>query len=248
MQCEIGLIQSENRVLIKNFEAQDRDEKMVELSDLSDYQLQLLLFNSQNISDEIKEALLIQSKNVPIRDINDFNIQTDEFTNLTIDQAREFSRKSLNAWILNNNISLMDELFDVSTHLKNLWPNDRTTFFEELWSLIKNNLGSSELTIIYNDIIKAKKEGEKNKLIQSKVHGKRKGNPQETNESEKKLLKDLSQSFQNTFEVLEYDIEKSQVMISAIIQKSPILILAKGVKMTKIQEKLLKLLIESLSI
>jgi hypothetical protein len=49
-----------------------------------------------------------------------------------------------------------------------LWPNDRTGFFEEFWFTLRSQLGASEMTIIYNDMLKATKEGEKNKLIKVK--------------------------------------------------------------------------------
>ena len=37
---------------------------------------------------------------------------------------------------------------EVKAHLLGLWPNDRSGFFEELWFILKTNLGAPNMKLI----------------------------------------------------------------------------------------------------
>jgi hypothetical protein len=67
------------------------------------------------------------------RDVNIFEKMSYEDARIVFDKMRE-------NWILQNNISMIEEMFKVRNHLLSLWPNDRAGFFEELWFIIKTNL------------------------------------------------------------------------------------------------------------
>ena len=99
-----------------------------------------------------------------------FNIDYNSFELAKKEEVSDHFHKIWGQWLLRNNIGLLDELFTVIEHLKKLLPNDRATFFEELWFTLKSNLGTSFLKLIYNDV---QNNGEKSKdhLIQMKVEG-----------------------------------------------------------------------------
>jgi hypothetical protein len=130
--------------------------------------------------------------------------------------------------------------------MNKLYPNERTAFFEELWSLLKNNLGATDLKIIYNDIEMAKKESEKNKLIRIKVEGKRNPNPVVGKEMEDKLMKHYENDFVQTFNVSEYNPHKGELVLTASINNSPVLVMARVNQLTRLQKALLNSLFEGL--
>ena len=150
-------------------------------------------------------------------------------------------------WILQNNVSLIEEIFKVRNHLLNLWPNDRSGFFEELWFILKTNLGATNLKLIYNDMIKAKTENEKNKLVKIKVVGDRFPGLSSVDEADELVLKSYEKDFGNNFEITDYNKEKGQLVICASIKKSPVLIMTNVYQLTRLQKAILSSLFEGLN-
>ena len=129
-----------------------------------------------------------------------------------------------------------------------LWPNDRSGFFEELWFILKTNLGASNLKLIYNDMIKSKNEHEKNKLVKVKVQGERYPELVSCDEMDERVLKSYEKDFGNIFDITDYNKEKGQLVICANIKKSPVLIMANIYQFTRLQKALLSSLFEGLNL
>ncbi|WP_372651790.1 hypothetical protein [Halobacteriovorax sp.] len=249
MEFNLGLIKSENQFLLRSFnDGEDDNGKVLDLSELKNTNLQALFYDEDQLENEdLKSALLEDSKYFPIRSLKEINSDFDSFQSLSLEETQSIFSRVHNNWLLQNNVTLLEELFKVITHLNGLWPNDRTTFFEELWFILKSNLGAKSVRIIFNDIQIAKKDNEKNKLIQVKVEGERLPNPTEGGELEAKIMSNYEKEFNNTFDIAEYSEEKGQVVITATIKKSPVVIMAEVYELSRMQKAILGALFTGLS-
>ncbi len=249
MEFNLGLIKSENQFLLKSFNNESDDNgKILDLSELKNSNLQALFYDEEQLENEdLKAALLEDSKYFPIRSLKEINSDYDSFQSMPLEEVRSIFSKVHDNWLLQNNVTLLEELFKVINHLNGLWPNDRTTFFEELWFILKANLGAKSIRIIFNDIQIAKKENEKNKLIQVKIEGERVPNPTEGGELEAKIMSNYEKDFNSGFDIAEYSKEKGQLVITATIKKSPVVIMAEVYEMSRMQKAILGTLFTGLS-
>ncbi len=249
MDFQLAFIKNPQQIILKDFGQITKEPrgKIMDIEELSNLNLQGLFLSETLLEDpEFLGNLTTSVEKNPIRTAEEINLNADLFENLTTEEATPYFHKVYNSWVLQNNLSLLEELTTVIKHLNNLWPNDRTAFFEEFWSIVRRNLGTSELTLVYNDMQKAKKEGEKNKLIKVKVHGTAKPNPEEGGELETKLMKNYEKLFQAEFEVVEYNKEKGQMVSVFTIKKSPVILMANIYGLTRLQKSLMKALIDGL--
>lgn len=251
MQCQMGYVKNANQLIIKemDFSSNSNSSKVIGLDELQDQNLQVLFYEEEQLAedDTLKEAMMISSKFYPIRIANELSLTKESFEKLEISQAQEVLSKVLSNWILQNNIILLEELYQVVDHLNALWPNDRTAFFEELWFILKNNLGASSIRLIYNDLKKIGKNDDKNTLIQVTIEGDKMPNPKEGAEFEKKLMDNYKEEFINQFTVAEYLPEKGQLVLAGSIKKSPFLVMATVSEFTRLQQSIVQTFIQSLS-
>lgn len=151
--------------------------------------------------------------------------------------------KSTARWILANNLKTIEQLGPTISYLKDLWLKDRNSFFEELWFLIKSNLGTQELNIIFHDLkepsAKQAEKGEKPKLCYSYVEGKKIPQLYEGKDKESYLMKEYENEFTDIFSVTEFSTEKGQLTACGKIDLSPILVMAKLPSLNQIQQSLL---------
>jgi len=199
-------------------------------------------------NEEVLQKISKESKFTPIKPISTEILNLDSFENLNEQEALELTEKVNVAWVLQNNLALLENLFENINHLKMLWPNDRTTFFEELWYLLKNNLGSKNLKLAYNHLQKAKKDSEKNQLIRVVIAGKKLPNPTENKELGDALFTHYEGQFNQNFNVHSYEEESGKLVILGSINNSPLIIMAEGKALTKLQKALLKSLFDGLQI
>jgi len=249
MDYQLAFIKNPQQLVLKDFGSQSELNrgKIMDIDELPNLNLQGLFLSEELLENpEFLGTLNTSIEKNPIRTAEDFNLTLDSFEGLSTEEATPFFKKTFESWILQNNLSLLEELTTVIKHLNGLWPNDRTAFFEELWSILRRNLGTSELTLVYNDIQKAKKEGEKNKLIKVKVHGTSKPNPVVGGELEDTLMKNYETLFSPEFDVVEFNKEKGQLVCVFTIKKSPIVLMANVYGITKLQKSILKALIDGL--
>lgn len=248
MEFTLGFIKNDKQVSLRTFNLEgESSAKLVNIEELEDMAPQALFFNSTGINDETRALVTKLAGLMPVRSKNEADLTYEEFEKLECDNARGFFLRTSEAWTIQNNLATLKELFPLIHHLKKLYPNDRTTFFEELWNNIRANLATSELTLIYNDLDKGEKEGDRPKLIRAKVSGTTKGSPEVGGELEEKLMNHYENDFGEHFEVIEYKSDRAELVATMTIGKSPVLMMAKTPQITKLQTSLLTALIDGLA-
>lgn len=224
------------------------NNRVIDLSEARQHPLQGYIYGEDLKSEDFLNGLENEIKFYPIRSQTEFSLSLESFEKLSYQEAKSIFDKMRENWILQNNISLIEELFKVRNHLLGLWPNDRSGFFEELWFILKTNLGASNLRLIYNDMVKSKQEHEKNKLIKVKVQGDRYPELATCDEMDEQILKSYEKNFGSLFDITDYNKEKGQLVICANIKKSPVLIMANIYQLTRLQKSLLASLFEGLNL
>jgi hypothetical protein len=240
----IALIKSQGQYLSFNT-ANTGESKIIDLDSLlDDKSIHLLLCPQGELWNELQETLVKFNLTIPVRPTEHFNINDENFKSFTSDQYKEIVTASYEAWVLSNNISLIEEMKMVTHHLNDLYQNDRNTFFEELWFILKRNLGACSLSVIYNDIIMAKKEGEKNKLIQANLSGDISPIYTKGEESEKAIIESYKKDIDQFFQIAEYNKERGQLVAHTSIQDSPIVIMGTVPTVNQLQCSIIKSLFD----
>lgn len=249
MEFTLLFTKNHEQGVVKTFRpGENITSKVVDLAEAKNFSIQGYIFSEELKSDDFMSALESEVKFYPIRSNSEFGINVEQFEKLPYDEAKKIFDRMRDNWILQNNISLIEEIFKVRNHLLGLWPNDRSGFFEELWFILKSNLGASSLKLIYNDMIKSKNENEKNKLVKVKVQGDRYPELTSCDEMDEIVLKSYEKDFGNIFEITDYNKEKGQLVICGSIKKSPVLIMANIYQLTRLQKSLLNSLFEGLNL
>lgn len=221
--------------------------KIMDILEAKNQGIQGFIFTDELSNEEFLSSLESDLKFYPIRSNNEFNLTSESFEKLSFNEGKIIFDRLRENWVLQNNIFLMEDVFKVRNHLMGLYPNDRQSFFEELWFILKSNLGASNIKLIYNDLIKGKAENEKNRLVKIKVWGDKYPETTPIDEMDEIVLKSYEKNFGNVFEITDYDKNKGQLVICANIKKSPVLIMANVYQLTRIQQALLSSLFEGLN-
>lgn len=237
------------QAVIRNFKVNESPtSKIIDLAEAKQHPINGYIFAEDLKGDDFLTGLENEIKFYPIRSNAEFDLSLANFENLTYEEGKKIFDKMRENWILQNNISLIEEIFKVRNHLLGLWPNDRSGFFEELWFILKSNLGATNLKLIYNDMIKSKQEHEKNKLVKVKVQGDRYPELVSCDEMDEHVLKSYEKDFGSIFDITDYNKEKGQLVICANIKKSPVLIMANIYQLTRLQKSILSSLFEGLNL
>jgi len=246
MDLHLAFIKNDQQFLLRNL---DNNEKSL-IMPLTEVRAQKIdaLFIPQELSsiDEVNQIINSESAHYPIKVVSTETLSADDFDKLEKEKAIPMFESLSSSWILNNNIRLVDSVVTTANHLKGLWPNDRTAFFEELWNLMRKNLGSQKLTIAYNHLRKAQKEGEKNQLIRVIVEGEKSPNPVENKELGEMLFNNYDKKFTSSLEIVEQN-ENQQVLL-VTINDSPVIIMSHGKPVSLLQKSSLKALIDVIQI
>lgn len=236
------------QAVVRSFKSDEAPEsKIIDIAETRSLPIGGFIYSEDLKNEEFLGSLEGELKFYPIRSQTEFDLTLEKFEKLTYEDAKKIYDRMRENWILQNNISLIEEIFKVRNHLLGLYPNDRSGFFEELWFILKSNLGATNLRLIYNDMIKAKNENEKNKLIKVKVQGERYPELANCDEMDEHILKNYEKDFGNIFEITDYNKAKGQLVICASIKKSPVLIMANIHQLTRLQKALLTSLFEGLN-
>lgn len=247
MQRQIGYIKNQNQIIIRQL-GNNSSSKIADVAEISSEKFDCIFYSPELLEEEgIHTFLKKEAKHTPIHEVKNFFNNADEFEAKSNDDLSQVYDKIASNWILQNNIVLLDELFEVVDHLKSLWPNDRTAYFEELWHIFRVNLGASNLKFIYNDIENASKNTDRKALVHITIEGEKVPNPKKGKEFEEKLMKHFENEFVNPFQITEYNESKGELTICGNILKSPFIIMAKVGSISKLQETVLATLIKALS-
>lgn len=248
MDFSLAYTKNSEQVILKQFDLDGTtNSKILNLEDMKSEQVHGLIYDTSIVQEEFLSQIESEMKFYPIRSNTEFQLNVATFENLSTNDAKKVFDKIRENWILQNNITLIEEIFKTRSHLLGLYPNDRSSFFEELWFILKSNLGATNLRLIYNDLIKAKNENEKNKLVKVKIIGSRYPEPVNVDDMDEAVLKLYEKDFGNIFEITDYNKDKGQLVICATIKKSPVLIMANIYQLTRLQKSVLISLFEGLN-
>tara|TARA_Y100000296_G_C5156640_1_gene249450 strand:+ start:1031 stop:1786 length:756 start_codon:yes stop_codon:yes gene_type:complete len=244
----IGIIDNTNQFSLINLIDGKLNEKVVSTEDLEKQHLHALFYKKEILEvNDINEILNKSQNFYPLTSLEDISSSKEEFIKKSFEEAYTLYENSLESWRLQNNVILLETLFEHADHLKNLWPNDRTAFFEELWFILKRNLGASEIKIVYNDIKKASAKSDRNELIQVTIEGNKHPNPKEGGDFEKSLMDQFAEEFAVPFNVSEFNEEKGQLVLTAVVNDSPMIIMAEVPSFSRVQSAVVSAFMNSLS-
>ncbi len=245
MLLKIATIISENNASLKEFNTQagEISSKRIDSHSIIDESLNLLLIDENDDISAISSLLEKEEKFYPIAPLQSVQMDKDAFEMLEADDLFSLYSKVSARWILNNNIKTIEQLYPTITYLKDLWIKDRNSFFEELWFILKTNLASNELNIIFHDLKepteKQVEKGEKPKLCYSYVKGEKIPNLFEGKDQEAYLMKEYDSEFSQFFNITEYSKEKGEMIACAKIDLSPVLFMAKLSNFNQLQRSIL---------
>ncbi len=247
MNLSVAFVKNENQVLYRQFSKEENSSFVFNFEDLKQKSLHGL-FVPTNLMDSspVLEKVETESSFSPVRPVEDDFLNEQKFEQLNFNEAQNLLEKTFSTWTLQNNLYLLENLFETLAHLKALWPNDRTAFFEEVWNLLKLNLGTTSMTLAYNHMRKPKKDSEKSQLVRVVIEGEKHPNPAENKELGLALFQNYEGQFTMPFEVKSFDADKGELVALGSINASPFIVMAKVFDLTSLQNSLLKSLFDGL--
>lgn len=249
MDIVVGFAKSDSQIWVKeiNTNNQNINDAIIDREHINDTPLNLLIS---------PEASWIEGFNLknelglyPILNDQTVGLSIDEFETIDGNALQELYFKQNHYWVLKNNMQTLEEIYPLISHLKNLWDKDRISFFEELWTFFKKNLGTNELTILFNDLeeVQNKDGGTTPKLIQSAIEGKKSYNIRQASIQEISLLDHFKGKFSDHFEIETLNLDKNELVGIVQIENSPIMIMAKIGSFNEIQRSLINAIFNGLS-
>lgn len=247
MIISLGFVRSSSQVLVKELDwAQNTiQSRLIDVTDLSDQNLQGLFVEDDEHFSSLANILEKEKNFYPIIDAKDETLTFSSFEDQPPMQMRELYLKIVNRWTMFQNFNSIENLYQITNHFRELWKKDRLTFFEEFWYWMKRNLGPTDLTILFNDVIHTEEKDENNekkdrpKLTQSLLTGTKKGNFHQGGTKEKELMQNYLDKFHEIFEVTEFNQSKGQFVATAQIDRSPIIFMARTIHLNQLQKVLL---------
>lgn len=256
MIISLGFVRSAGQILIKELDwAQNKlDSKLIDVTDLPDQNIQGLYIEDNEHYSSLAGILEKEKSFYPIMDANDDQISFSTFESLPAQQFKDLYSKIINRWIMSQNLQTVEQFNAHINHFKSLWLKDRITFFEELWYWLKRNLGATDLTIIFNDVVKSEEKDENNekrerpKLVQSLISGTKKANFHQGGAKEKELMSHYVEKFHDIFEVTEFNPAKGQFVATAQIERSPMIFMSRTSQLNQLQKSVLSGLFNGLQV
>lgn len=247
MIISLGFVRSSSQVLIKelNWQQNSLDSKIIDVTDLPDQNLQALFIQDNEHFSSLVSILEKEKAFYPIMDANDENLTLSSFESMPAQQFKDLYMKVQNRWTMHQNFNSIEHSWKITNHFRDLWKKDRLSFFEEMWYWMKRNIGATDLTIIFNDVVSTVEKDENNekkerpKLAQSLLSGSKKGNFQQGTPKEKELMQSYVDKFHDVFEVTEFNPSKGQFVATAQIERSPIIFMARTAQLNQLQRTLL---------
>ncbi|MCT4640902.1 MAG: hypothetical protein N4A33_01305 [Bacteriovoracaceae bacterium] len=232
-----------------DYKNQSQSSIVVDIEEIEKMDLNLFVItdNDEDTANHLK-MIEKEAKFYPVITAGALGLDSDMINDLSFNDLKDIYSKVASSWMLNNNIGLIENMYSITTHLRNLWVQDRNAFFEELWFKLKQNLATTDLSVIFNDLKEEKKKEDevKRSLFHAVVKGKKTGQIFEAKDYESKLMEEYKNDFTNTLSITEYSPEKGELVMTVKINLSPILIMAKVSGFNQIQQSVLKGLFEGL--
>jgi len=245
MKLRVGYVKSASQINLKEIDTINKTFSSVifDVTELKERSMDLILLDHNDELDSIQPTLDGESKFYPVTAGNSLGLDKESFESLSAEETMDLYSKINSRWILNNNIQTIEQIYSSITYLKDLWVNDRNAFFEELWFMLKTNLASNELTILFHDLKepteKQKEKGDKPSLCYSKVMGEKTPQIFDGKPADADLMKNYENDFNDIFEITEFDSNNGQLVATAKIDLSPVLIMAKLHSFNQLQRSIL---------
>lgn len=237
MELRLGYAPSANQLNVKilNLDNQQITDQRIDLENIKNSELNMLLYTE---SEQVDHYVKDENKYYPVMSSAQLNTDLAQFDELNFEDLLNLYESISQRWTLANNLSTIEQLPTLANYLKDLWAKDRNNFFEELWYLLKTNLSTYELNIIFHDVKNHEKEDAKPELTSASIRGSKNAQIFAGTEVEEKLLKEYDAEFTHYFKICEYDQSKNQLVICARVNISPILILAKLPELNQVQKSI----------
>lgn len=247
MIISLGFIRSGSQVLIKelNWTQNSLETKIIDVTDLPDHNLQGLYVDDNEHFSSLVSLLEKEKAHYPILDARDENLTITSFEAMPAQAFKDAYMKVLNRWTLHQNLNSVEHMWKITNHFRDLWKKDRISFFEEFWYWMKRNLGATDLTIIFNDVVSTEEKDENNekrerpKLTQSILSGTKKSNFVQGGAKEKELMQSYLDKFHDVFEVTEFNSSKGQFVATAQIERSPMIFMARTAQLNQLTRTVL---------
>lgn len=239
MQVHIGFLKSPQQVLIKQLDWNENalERRTIDFNDIESEPLNALFIQDQTGLEETAEILDKEKHLYPILESTEFDLSAENFESLEEEKVKAIFTTVTNRWTLHQNLTAIKEMVATAEHFRELWSKDRLTFFEELWYWLKRQLGSTSLSIVFNDVDESQ---EKAKLIQSMLHGKKKAHFESNQENTALLTQEYQETYQEGLEITEYDPHKKRMVATLMIEGSPIIIMAQVDELNNLQRAILE--------
>lgn len=256
MIISLGFVRSSSQVLIKelNWIQNSLETRIIDVTDLPDQNLQALFIHDNEHYSSLVGLLEKEKAFYPIMDAQDENLSLSSFESMPAQQFRDLYLKVVNRWTMHQNFSSIENVWKITNHFRDLWKKDRISFFEEMWYWMKRNLGATELTMLFNDVISTEEKDENNekkerpKLTTSLLSGTKKGNFQQGSAKERELMHNYIEKFHDVFEVTEFNPSKGQFVATAQIERSPIMFMARTAQLNQLQRTVLAAVFNGLQV
>lgn len=245
MGIKVGFVKSSTQIMLKDIDKINKsiNSMIFDATELKDQELNLLLFDPADDLEGLESNFNEEGKFYPVAPSDTLGLEKDIFEDLNAEELLDVYSRVNARWILNNNIKTIEQIYSLITYLRDLWVNDRNSFFEELWFILKTNLATHELTIIFNDVKepseKQKEKGAKPQLCHSFVTGNKSPQIFEGTEKEDKIMADYEKDFVDLFNITEFDSKQGHLIATAKIDLSPVLIMAKLNTFNQLQQSVL---------
>jgi len=254
MIISVGFVRSASQILIKELDwgQNSLQTRLIDVTDLPDFNLQALFIDDNEHFNSMAGLLEKEKAFYPILDAKDETLSFSGFENLPAQAFKDLYLKVLNRWTMHQNFNSLENIWAITNHFRELWKKDRLSFFEEMWYWIKRNIGATDLTIIFNDVIKSEEKDENNekkerpKLVQSILSGTKKGNFHQGTSKEKELMQNYLDKFHDIFEITEFHPTKGQYVATAQVERSPMIFMARTAQLNQLQRSLLASLFNGL--
>lgn len=243
MAITIGYLKSENQFLTAtlNQSTQSFEKKTLDIVEIKETPLNLLIIDQALDLSGLAHTLEGEKKFYPIIQSNEAQMDLNLFDIASYQEFAGIYSKAATRWILNNNIHLIENFTSTVNHLKNLWLRDRNSFFEELWFVLKTNLATHHLTLVFNDLKEPEnKDKDKPSLVQNFVTGEKIPQTFEGSGKESELMKSYQKDFGAPFDITDYSGNTGKLVATSQIDMSPILIMAEISSMNQLQSSILK--------
>ncbi|MBF0207395.1 MAG: hypothetical protein HQK53_10950 [Oligoflexia bacterium] len=153
-EAKIGYLKSPWTLVVRTTSPEDDRTLEIDLSEMGQEKINLLLYPQDldtNAAD-LSQLLIDSERFFPVISTQQLGIDHQQFMQMNPQQLHDIFSDYHSKWVLKNNLQLIEEIFSVTTELRGKLENDRSQFFEEVWTLLKSNIGTSSLKIIYHDL------------------------------------------------------------------------------------------------